>query len=194
MESPPLFVASVILILVTPGPTNTLLATAGGTVGFFRALPLLLCEILGYSISIGVIHIALAPIIGTSQSVGTVMRIAAGTYLLFLAFKIWKTDPQAPGGVVSARQVFLTTLFNPKAALFALSIIPFYSDHASTYVIGFEALLPLIGLGWIAAGALLRFNSSARHSRVFPRFASIALVIFSAILFFSAISTVASAK
>ena len=40
MQDPVLFTLTVLFILGTPGPTNTLLATAGGTVGFRRALPL----------------------------------------------------------------------------------------------------------------------------------------------------------
>lgn len=44
MTNPFLFVLTVVTILVMPGPTNTLLATGGATVGMRRALPLALAE------------------------------------------------------------------------------------------------------------------------------------------------------
>ena len=63
MQDPVLFTLTVLLILGTPGPTNTLLATAGATVGFRRALPLLPAEAAGYLIAILAIGLALGPFI-----------------------------------------------------------------------------------------------------------------------------------
>ena len=37
MDNPALFAASVIILLMMPGPTNALLATSGATVGFQRS-------------------------------------------------------------------------------------------------------------------------------------------------------------
>ncbi|MFY8031875.1 MAG: hypothetical protein ACOVO5_08585 [Devosia sp.] len=42
MTDPLLFLAAVLTLLGTPGPTNTLLATAGATAGVRRSLPRLL--------------------------------------------------------------------------------------------------------------------------------------------------------
>jgi len=44
MDDPLLFALAVLTILGTPGPTNTLLATAGATGGLRRSLPLVPAE------------------------------------------------------------------------------------------------------------------------------------------------------
>ncbi|RPO53200.1 hypothetical protein [Pseudomonas aeruginosa] len=50
------------LILVVPGPSNTLLLSAGFHFGSLRAAPFILLEALGYSLSISAFLVVLAPI------------------------------------------------------------------------------------------------------------------------------------
>ena len=47
MTDPLAFVLSVVALLAVPGPTNTLLATAGGLGGVRRAIPLIPAEVTG---------------------------------------------------------------------------------------------------------------------------------------------------
>ena len=60
MVEPFLFVLTVVTILGTPGPTNTLLATAGAAAGVRRSLLLVPAELGGYLTSIlivsGLLH------------------------------------------------------------------------------------------------------------------------------------------
>src|SRR6478752_3236474 len=57
MTDPVAFVLSVIALLAVPGPTNTLLATAGGLGGVRRAIALIPAEVAGYLLAIGVITV-----------------------------------------------------------------------------------------------------------------------------------------
>jgi hypothetical protein len=61
MEDPVLFALAVLAVLGTPGPTNTLLATAGATAGLRRSLALIPAEAAGYTISILTLGLALGP-------------------------------------------------------------------------------------------------------------------------------------
>lgn len=47
-----LFIGLVITVLLTPGPTNTLLASSGIQVGVKRSLQLIPAEVVGYFIAI----------------------------------------------------------------------------------------------------------------------------------------------
>lgn len=156
MQDPVLFTLTVLLILGTPGPTNTLLATAGGTVGFRRALPMLPAEAAGYLIAILTIGLVLGPVLAAQPWVAAGLRLAVGGYLLWLAAKLWRRGAvDLSAAPVRPRQVFVTTLLNPKALVFALGVIPFGAERWWPYLLGFLGLLSVVALGWIAIGAAL---------------------------------------
>jgi threonine/homoserine/homoserine lactone efflux protein len=188
MENPVLFAAAVMILLIIPGPTNTLLATSGATVGFQRSTPLLLSEIAGYTFAIVMIEFVL----GSSMSgafTASMLRVAAGAYVMLLAIKLWITPLRLTRAVISVRQVFVTTLLNPKASVFALVIIPFGSPRAALYFSAFMAIVPAVGMMWIATGSLLGRLTHPGYAKSFPKAASIVLAIMSAILIGSAFFT-----
>jgi threonine/homoserine/homoserine lactone efflux protein len=187
LDNPVLFGASVMILLIMPGPTNTLLATSGATVGFRRSMPLLLSEIAGYAIAIALIQFVLGPILSGTQTIASILRVAAGAYLMFLSIKLWNTPFLVARAVISIRQVFVTTLLNPKACVFALVIIPFGSPHASLYLSAFAAIVPVVGTTWIVAGSLLGRHTHPNYVRSLPKAASIVLAIMSAALISTAL-------
>lgn len=157
-----LFVLGIIIVLVMPGPTNTLLAAAGLRLGVKRAAPLAGAELAGYVVSISIWGGFLTH---AAQSLGwlpTLVRIASCLYIAYLAVRMWRTAVAfhtSPQTAVGARTLFVATLLNPKAILFAGTIFPataFASVPAYLSAMGvFAALLVPIGLAWIAFGAAL---------------------------------------
>jgi threonine/homoserine/homoserine lactone efflux protein len=147
---------------------------------------LLLSEIAGYTLSILLIEFVLGPSISGIHHTASILRVAAGAYLMSLSIKLWTTPFQLARAVISLRQVFVTTLLNPKAFVFALVIIPFGSSHASSYFPAFLATVPVVGTIWIVAGSLLGRHTNLGHARFFPKAASIVLATMSAILIGSA--------
>lgn len=184
MQDPLLFTVTVLLILGTPGPTNTLLATAGATVGFRRALPLLPAEAAGYLVAILVIGLALGPFIAGLPAVAIGLRLAVGAYLALLAVKLWRRGPVDLSVMpVTPRQVFVTTLLNPKAIVFALGVIPFGAGHWWPWMLGFLGLLSGVALGWILLGSLLgRAAGAAGRAGLVPKLGAAAVGAFAVLL------------
>ncbi|HEV2518720.1 MAG TPA: LysE family transporter [Devosia sp.] len=179
MTDPFLFIAAVLVLLGTPGPTNTLLATSGATAGVRRSVRLLVGELAGYLIAVGTIRIVLGPVIHSYALVGVALKAAVVAYLIWTAIKLWRhnaglTQSQASIGM---QAVFVTTLLNPKALIFSLSIIPTNHAQFAWYVLGFALLVPLVGFAWIVVGRAIGAAAGDRHT-VVRKVASVALVGF----------------
>lgn len=158
MENPALFALAVLTILATPGPTNTLLATSGATVGWRRSLVLMPAEVGGYLIAILTIGMLVGPVLATVPVLATALRVAVGAYLALLAVRLWRRGRAvviSGDRPVTPAQVFVTTLLNPKALVFALGVVPFGAPRVWPYLVGFTVLLAAVATAWIAAGVLL---------------------------------------
>jgi threonine/homoserine/homoserine lactone efflux protein len=118
------FMLATSVILLTPGPTNTLLALSGSQVGFVRSLKLFPAELSGY-------------------------LLAAAIWVMYLAAKLWLHSAIAiEQSTVSTRRVFVTTLLNPKALLFGLVLLPPSND------VLFLPRLAIFGLSILGAASL----------------------------------------
>ncbi len=176
MTDPSLFILAVLTILGTPGPTNTLLAASGAMVGVRRSLPLLAGELGGYLLAIAAIRAVLGPVIEASPPVGVALKIAVVMYLGWIAFRLWTQDA-APAGrrTVDAKAVFVTTLLNPKAVIFALGVIPAEHPALAWYFAAFAVAVPSAGLGWILLGHAIgtaRASGTRERSAASPRMAA----------------------
>ena len=149
-------------VLATPGPTNTLLATAGAGLGFRRALPLLTAELSGYFLAIIALRVAVGPIVAAAPAFAMVLRILVVLYLIYLAAMLWHHGANEMGGAgpVPFQRVFVTTLLNPKAIIFAFALLPPIAETTMVNLLPWLLALALhifiIGGCWIAAGASLR--------------------------------------
>ncbi len=181
MEDPTLFLLTVLFILGTPGPTNTLLATSGAACGLRRSLPLLPAEAAGYFISIMLIGLVLGPVVAQSPQLATGLRLAVGAYLCWLAVRLWRQGGTVAGAAARVRphQVFVTTLLNPKGIVFALGVVPFASPQVWAYMLAFMLTLAVVGFGWIVAGTGLgRAARRGGHPRLVPRLGATAIGAF----------------
>ncbi len=157
-----MFVLSTTVLLLIPGPTNTLLAAAGLGEGSQKALPLITFELTGYLIAISVWGIFLATIQPYYPWANTSIRVVCGGYLFYVAVMMWCSAPKAPisqPGSISRTTVFMATLLNPKGLLFASTIFPAqaFSD-ISTYLTTtalFTCLVVPIGTTWVLFGSVI---------------------------------------
>jgi threonine/homoserine/homoserine lactone efflux protein len=182
-----LLALGIIVVLITPGPTNTLLAAAGLRQGARRSLPLIGAELAGYLVSISAWGRFLTHAAHALPWLPSVLRIASGLYIAYLAIDMWRAAVALPDSAQPAngpRALFVATLLNPKALLFAGTIFPtvaFESVAGYAFAMSlFACLLVPIALAWIAFGAAL---GSGRLTWLDPvkmqRAASIVLGMFS---------------
>jgi threonine/homoserine/homoserine lactone efflux protein len=182
MKDPIQFCLSVLTLLAVPGPTNTLLAASAAMVGFRRSVPLLLGELAGYLVSIVILRAALGALVGQSGDAQIVLRILVATYLAYLSIRLWRVTPASAALTVNVRRVFVVTLLNPKAFVFALFLIPAEPADPVFYYGAFALLITVVGAAWVLAGHVARRfagDSSVTHV---AKVASFALAAFAAIV------------
>lgn len=181
------------LVLVVPGPTNTLLLSSGLKVGWRGTLPLVLAEALGYTVAISVWGVALLSFAATRPWLMDAIKLLSAAYILWLGIKMWsksRTLHVEQGGPVSFRDVFVATLMNPKALLFASTMFPLEAFRSPEYLLQALAVFAIvvgpIGIGWSHLGGLITAQRRwARHTSTFLRLASLVLLTFSGSLAWS---------
>jgi threonine/homoserine/homoserine lactone efflux protein len=176
------FVAAALSLLATPGPTNTLLATSGAGSGAYRSFRLLAAELSGYLLAIVLLRSILGPFIAAAPVFGIGLRIAVVIYLIYLAAMLWQHGAGQVGdaAAVTLGRVFVTTLLNPKAIIFAFTILP--SDIGLVELLPWLAALAVqiatVGVGWILLGTSLRCGLGGRIAPAIGyRLSAIALAV-----------------
>lgn len=169
-------------LLFSPGPTNAMLATAGLMDGA-RAWRLVGAEVLGYACDIALLSLVLVPLLRAFPALDAVFKTAVALYLIFLAVRLWRRPAarsQTPGAIGFA-DVFFVTLFNPKAFVLVLGVIPFASPALPAYLAGLALIIALGGTTWVVLGALVgRFADGG--SRWASRTAALVLIGFAGVL------------
>jgi threonine/homoserine/homoserine lactone efflux protein len=195
MQDPFEFTLAVLVLLVTPGPTNTLLAASGAIAGVTRSLRLIPAELGGYLVAIVTLLFLVGPEIQDHALAIAALKILAGLWLCGSAVRLWRN---ARGSVSTTRtpvepgRVFVTTLLNPKALIFAFAIIPPRSPVAAgPWLLGFSVLVALVGAFWIFLGrSLARANAGQLAPTLISRAAAVILAVFGGALAGSAIAVI----
>lgn len=189
------FISIIITILLTPGPTNTLLASSGIQAGTRKSIKLVPCEVIGYLISITAWGILLQSVSQYVPWLPSLLKLLSASYIIFLALKLWKTSNQKLNldqNTITPKALFFATLLNPKALLFASTVFPSTAwSQFSTYLIHmivFLSLITPIAFLWIIFGSFLISNKVKwLNQRNLQRTASLILISFSIPLSYSAI-------
>ena len=149
------FALAVCALLLTPGPTNTLLAWSGATEGFVRTLRLLPAELSAYLAVVVPLSTGGAEAIASWPLLAQAVKLGAAGWVMYLAVRLWTRPSVAMRqSDVTARHVFVTTLLNPKALIFGLVLLPWVASIGLATHLGLFALLVLAAaLLWAAGGA-----------------------------------------
>ncbi len=181
------------LVLIVPGPTNTLLLSSGLKVGVRRTSPLIVAEALGYVTAVSAWGFFLNALSASRPWLPVAVKLLSSVYILYLAVKIWRQShalQHVAANPVSSRDMFATTLMNPKALLFASTLFPLAAFQSAIYfawtIAVFLVVLVPIAIGWSTLGVLLTARRTwAPHTPKLLRGASLVLLMFSGTLVYS---------
>lgn len=151
-------------LLLTPGPTNTLLALAGAERGWRAALRLIPFEVAAYLLVVVPLATLGAAVTEALPVLRPVLAVVAGAWVMSLAIRMWRLPTAGAPAEVTARRVFLTTLLNPKALLIGLALLP--GPDLAGRVVLFAGLIVAVAAVWAALGACMsaRADCPARSS------------------------------
>lgn len=183
-------VSALTLLLLAPGPTNTLLLRAGVLFGLRASWKLAFIECLAYLLQVSVWGVALLYLAAYSPWAVKLIQLAASTYLLWVSWRLWR-GAKALDGVgrdrFTSSYFFWMTVMNPKGLLIASLIAP---PDTFTYWTGYLAFMCTmvlvvvpIGSAWIVFGAGV--VGRGRHllsPRVINRSAALAIGFFATVL------------
>lgn len=153
-------VSALVLLLLVPGPTNTLLMRAGVLFGFSASWRMALIECLAYLLQVSVWGVALFYLSAWSPWAVKATQLAAVCYLLQLAYSLWLRKNSAVSPThdrFSGLYFFWLTVMNPKGLLIVSFIAPATTFATLHGYVGFMLTLALVvipvGAAWIVLGS-----------------------------------------
>lgn len=174
------FTLALAVLLLTPGPTNTLLAVAGASQGFRRSLPLMGAEIAGYLTTIVPLVTFAGPFLESQPLIANAVKLASAAFVLYLAIRLWTAPaPDAARTCIEGRCVYVTTVTNPKALIIGLALIPAgpFAETLPYLAVLCLTILAVAGL-WLLLGAAVIRAVSRRHPALVGRVAAGFLLFF----------------
>ena len=180
------FALAVLLLLLTPGPTNTLLAVSGAARGLKASMPLIGAELAGYLTTIVPLVFLAAPLLADQPVASLAIKLASTLWVLLLAARLWTRPPSATEpGAIAAATVYGTTVLNPKALIIGLALIPPASLAAPEtlvvpvpYLALFTLLVMFVATCWLSAGAAIVRRVATTNPLLAGRVGASFLVVF----------------
>ncbi|TGQ42718.1 MULTISPECIES: LysE family translocator [unclassified Mesorhizobium] len=124
---------------ITPGPNNFMLLASGVNFGFVRTVPHMLGIGIGFLLLLLAVGFGLGTVLTAFPVLHTGLKIAGGTYLLYLAWKIAMSRSLGAKSEVEARPMrFINAAafqwVNPKAWVMAITGIAVYTDPGRPFL------------------------------------------------------------
>jgi len=173
---------------ITPGPNNLMLLSSGVNYGFRRTIPHMLGISAGFGFMLICVGLGLAQLLLHVPVIYDGLKIAGGTYLLYLAYKIATSGPmearEEGRNPMTFWQASAFQWVNPKAWVMSVTAMTAYTSSqnylftVAVVVFVFTLVnLPCVSI-WCAFGSGMRdFLSNAKRLRVFNISMAVLLVI-----------------
>ena len=168
--SPDVFLALLVFSFVssvTPGPNNFMLLASGANFGFRRTIPHMLGIAGGFASLLLAVGFGLGAVLTAVPGLHTVLKVAGGAYLLYLAWRIAMSRALGEAGNGKAEPMtFLEAAafqwVNPKAWVMALTAMAVYTDPAAPFLTVFLVAFAFVIVNfpsvsvWAGFGVALR--------------------------------------
>ncbi|AEX23940.1 LysE family translocator [Vibrio sp. EJY3] len=150
-----MFIPTFFFVSITPGMCMTLALTLGMSVGYRRALWMMMGELAGVAlVSISAV-LGIAAIMLNYPWLFIVLRFIGGAYLLYLGIEMWRsrgklainleTESALPQGNWNlVIQGFVTAIANPKGWAFMISLLPPFIDQNAALAPQLAVLISII--------------------------------------------------
>ena len=161
------FLTAAILLTVSPGPDIIFVLVQGMANGKKHGLVTALGLVAGIIVHTTLVAFGISAIIRESETVFMLIKIFGALYLFFLAYKVFKSDPEiafSAEGIERRsyfslfKQGFIMNVLNPKVTIFFLAFFPgfLWDPEGNTvfqfYVLGSLFMLQaLLIFGFVAA-------------------------------------------
>ncbi|MEM9629054.1 MAG: LysE family translocator [Pseudomonadota bacterium] len=193
-----LYVATVLALMSTPGPSQLLMLSNSGAHGFRRSLATAAGDLSANALQMLAAGLGLAAVIAASGTALAVVKWAGVAYLLWLGIRmIRRANPNNSASgqarqVVSLRQLwlqgFVTSAANPKAVVFFAALFPQFLQADSpfwpqllilslTYIVIDGCFLSAYGAGASWISRRLRGSAKAWVERIGGAFMILAAVL-----------------
>jgi threonine/homoserine/homoserine lactone efflux protein len=170
----PLFLAACVVLVLTPGPNLLYLISRTLCQGRAAGLISLAGTTSGFLVHVVAASLGLSAVLIAVPLLFDVVRVAGAAYLLWLAWDALRSRDAAlfaprPLAAEPARKLFrtgvLTSILNPKVALFYLALLPQFVDPAHGSVLVQSLLLGATQIVVAVVGDVLFVLAAARASR-----------------------------
>ena len=163
---------------ITPGPNNLMLFASGANFGFARTVPHALGIAAGFAVLLACVGLGLGQLLDRAPPVYLALKIAGGTYLLYLAWRIANSVPlqadEGRGRPMLFGEAVAFQWVNPKAWMMAVTAMAAYTEPAqyltsfAVIVVTFTAInLPCVSTWAMFGASLKRFLADPRRLRTF---------------------------
>ncbi|MUI52967.1 LysE family translocator [Aliivibrio fischeri] len=161
----------------TPGPNNIMLMASGANVGFVRTIPHMLGVIFGFAFMLVLVGFGLIQIFHTYPQLEKGLQILSAVYLLYLAYKIARSEPvDSRVGDYKPMSFLAAASFqwvNPKGWSMALSVMSIYATTSDMFSVLLIALVficinvPTVSFWTVAGKELQKRLKTPKHLKLF---------------------------
>ena len=187
------FLSYAVATAATPGPNNLMSMSNAGKYGFRRAFPFNLGILTGFAIVMLICTFFCSALSGLIPKIKTPMLVVGAVYMLWLAYKTFKSPPiSAENEGDASKKGYVSGLvlqfINPKIYIYCIVsmeayILPYYQGQWLSLFF-FAMLLAFIGFVFTLCWAL--FGSAFK--RLFSGYATVTNTVMSLLLVYCAVS------